>query len=176
MAERKFRVIIEDLNRNKKVNLDIEDEDIYKKTLIDIMVDNLMDSAIPSPIKSLKPAVRSQRGMDVVGLINPSREDIEEFIKSKPNYEYSIETITEHFLGNERLRSSNEKELKRWDSGLRIKVKRLADVIAKSENGYWQDRYTEGHKKVFKFIKNNEVEVKQSLLVNEDQQLTGEHY
>lgn len=175
MAERKFRVTIEDLNRNKKVDLDIEDEDIYKKTLIDIIVDNLMKSAIPSPIQSPKGKVRPQKSMDAVVLINPTREDIEEFIKSKPSYEYSIEAITEHFLGNERSRF-DEKELKRWDSGLRIKVKRLTEAIAKSEDGYWQDRYTEGHKKVFKFIKNNEVNVKQSVLVSEDKQLTEEKY
>ncbi len=172
MSERKFRVTIEDLNRNKKVNIDIEDEDIYKKPLLDIIVDHLFDSTISAPKQLHKGIVQPQKKTGTAVLINPSREDIEAFIKSKPNYEYSIEAVTEHFLGNERFKF-DDKELKRWDSGLRIKVKRLTKAIAKSENGYWQDRHTEGHKKVFKFIKNND---KQSVLVSEDTQLTGEKY
>ncbi len=82
----------------------------------------------------------------------PNRFEIEQFIKSQTDYEHSIEAITNYFLGEERSQF-DENKLKLWDSAVRIKVKRLTETIAKSEMGHWDSRYTDGHKKTFKFIR-----------------------
>jgi len=80
----------------------------------------------------------------------PSRYELETFIKSQPDYEYTIEAITDHFVDRSNL---NKEEFSNWDRALRIKVKRIAETIAKSEKGQWEGKHIGGHKKVFKFVR-----------------------
>lgn len=120
----------------------------------------ISEKSIQMPISKLEEEISKLKGEDLVPN-NPSRFELEQFIKSRPDYGYSIESITEHFLGTERA-IYNKENLKRWDTALRIKVTRLVKAIAKSEKGYWESEYIGGHKKVFKFIKDSGGEVKQT--------------
>lgn len=164
MTEEKIRVTLEFLGKNKKpATFDMTSEDFHKKTLsqafIEYTVNQLMKSAIPMPIE-----VKTNTGTIIKV---PSRVELETFIKSQPEYEYSIETITNHFLGDDRSNLSLN-EFGNWDRALRIKVKRVTDEIAEKEKGYFEGKHIGGHKKVFKFIKDDGGVVKQDIQTTED--------
>lgn len=158
MTEEKIRVTLEFLDRKRKVTFDITDEDFHKKTLsnafIDYTVDQLMKSAIPMP-REVKTNISTT-------LKVPNRVELETFIKSQSDYEYSIEAITNHFLRDNRSNLSPT-EFGNWDRGLRIKVKRVTQEIEAKEKGHFVGRHIGGHKKVFKFIKDSGSEVKQEI-------------
>lgn len=152
MTQDKIRVTLEFLGKNKKPAVfDITDEEFHKKTLsqafIDYTVNQLMKSAIPMMPMEVK--------TNTSGIIKvPSREELETFIKAQPDYEYTFEAIHNHFLGDKRSLLS-EDEFGNWDRALRIKVKRVTQEIESKEKGHFEGIHIGGHKKVFKFIKDD---------------------
>ena len=172
--------------RDKKYSTEADEEEYYRvvgfiasrhmipSLQIQKIVPPISEKSAQSPISKLEEEISKLKEEDLVPL-NPSRFELEQFIKTHPDYEYSIESITEHFLGTERP-IYNKENLKRWDTALRIKVKRLTEKIAESEKGHWEGTYTEGHKKSFKFIKDNGGEAKQSSQVEDAEQQTSSNY
>jgi len=101
----------------------------------------------------------------------PDRSQLEDFIKSQPDYKFAVEAITQHFFRDE-LDKHKEEDIDRLVGGIRTKVNRIREAIAKSEKGQWINSY-EGKSKVFKFIKDSGGEVKQNQQENDEtKQLT----
>jgi|WetSurMetagenome_2_1015567.scaffolds.fasta_scaffold139055_2 hypothetical protein len=90
----------------------------------------------------------------------PSREKMEEYIRTQPGYQYSIEGIAKYFFSRE-LNSSESENAKRVLNGIRSKVQRIRDSIEKSEAGHWVDTF-DGRYKTFKFVKSIETSVETS--------------
>lgn len=84
----------------------------------------------------------------------PNRVEIENFIKAQPNYQFSFESISQHFLGDE-ISNSNKSELNKCINAIRSKTNRIRQAIAESENGQWTSYY-DGRNKVYEFIKSEE--------------------
>lgn len=80
----------------------------------------------------------------------PSTPDLERFIKSKPDYQFTIDDIADYFLENVNI---DKEEKSRWVNATRTKVNRIRNKIEKKENGRWNIE-ADGLKKTFKFMKN----------------------
>ncbi len=90
----------------------------------------------------------------------PPRLEIENYIKSQPDYKFSIDDIVQHLSGNTRL-DFTEPDVIRWMNAIRAKVQRIRDLIAESEKGRWVSDY-DGRNKFFTFLRNTGGEVKQT--------------
>jgi hypothetical protein len=92
----------------------------------------------------------------------PSRIKMEEYIRSQPEYQYSIEGIAKNFFGRE-INSSESDNAKRVLNGIRSKVQRIRDSIEKSDVGHWEDTF-DGRYKTFKFVKSAETSLAEKSL------------
>lgn len=82
----------------------------------------------------------------------PSRDEIYTFIKSQPNYEFSLPMICNHFLGfspNSVIGNPERRYYDRmWD-----KTNRAKKMIVKEENGEWKSKEGEGRETIYWFVK-----------------------
>jgi len=84
----------------------------------------------------------------------PSRDKMEEYIRSQPEFQYSIEGIARHFFGRD-INSAESDNAAKVLNGIRSKVRRIRDSIEKSDSGHWEDTF-DGRYKTFKFVKSIE--------------------
>jgi len=98
----------------------------------------------------------------------PSRNELEDFIKSQPEYKFSVESISHHFIGD-KISNVDEIESVKCLNAIRSKINRIRISIEESESGEWISEF-KGRQKVFKFKKNVEIE---EGFVTKD--LEGEH-
>jgi len=161
--EPKTKIILQ--FRNKPITIEVDEKDAFN------VLDNLLgrgvavtqshttSSMLSSPLKSSP----SDSKVKV-----PERSLIEQFIKSKSGYRYSIDELIERFVGDE-LSKQDGKESLLWLNALNAKLNRIHKVIAEAEHGKWLSA-GRGFQRSFKFVKDSESEVKQG----EDKQLTIE--
>lgn len=112
------------------------------------------------------PETPQRKFIPIMALKVPEYSKLEDFIKSQPDYKYTVEAITQHFFGD-KLDKHNEEDIGRLVGGIRAKANRIRGAIMKSEKGQWISSY-EGKSKVFKFIKNSGDEVKQNQQENDE--------
>lgn len=96
----------------------------------------------------------------------PTKDDVYAFIKSKPNYEFSMPLICRNFLGfvPSTVMSNPERRYydRMWD-----RVNRVRKLIAKEEVGEWKQRDGEDRETIYWFVKKDG---------GTDKQLTGDNY
>lgn len=163
-----------ELSNNRILTFDITYDDLKNKSLLEVFIEHV--PMIPSSSIPQMPTTQPQKtGTTVTTILTvPTRTDIKNYIISQQNYKHSFEDITQFFSGTKEL-NTNDPDVIRWLNAIRMKSKRVRIEIEQLENGHW-DSAQDGRNKVFTFIKNIEVEGKQSTVVSEDKQLTGEDY
>ena len=84
----------------------------------------------------------------------PSREEVEAFITSQPDYRHSVESIAEHFA-QKRVSSADGRAAELWLNSIRGHGNRVRDSIEKNEIGKWEfERRV--RQKIFRFVKQEE--------------------
>ena len=69
----------------------------------------------------------------------PTKEEVEEFIRSQDNYRHGVKTILSFYNDQEIIMDHNDsKSAKLWQN-TRHKIKRIRRNISKTENGTWVD-------------------------------------
>jgi hypothetical protein len=103
--------------------------------------------------KLLKGSLISHTNADAenFNLKPPNRSEIIDFIKSRPNYSFSVDSISENLMGD-KFNDADEKEQKQLLAAIRSKVGRIREEIKMKEGGEWSS-YFDGRSKVFKFEK-----------------------
>lgn len=152
------------MKRQAKITIEIEDKTIdisVDKADAFHVLDNLLGRVRPimaSHVASPKPIFPQEISSVEVKLKVPERSLIEEYIKTKDGYGFSVGEIINHFVGNE-LSKLNEKDAYNWRYALYAKLTRIRKTIADSEKGKWLSA-GRGDDKTFKFVKENAGEIK----------------
>ena len=138
------------------------------------IADRSLDVILERPIETTNQSTKSESLIK-----DPTREELVEFIKSQPNYEFSIESITQHLFGDS-IVVMDSAEKTRVSNLIRSKTSRVRENIQKMENGEWTTR-RDGRIKVYSFkknmIKNDSVdEAELSTQEHEKEQPTAESY
>jgi hypothetical protein len=122
--------------------------------------------------RSTKPSLHQENKLT---LEIPNRSELEEFIKNQQNYQFSIESVAQNFIGDE-LSNVDKPKLNRYFSAIRTKVNRIRQTIEDSENGKWESYY-DGRSKIFKFVKDSGDEAELSMQEHErrEQPTTENH-
>ena len=81
----------------------------------------------------------------------PSKGRVKEFIRSRPNYEFTIEDLVKEFVGRE-VSGSESEEANKFLGNMRTKAGRVRREIQAEEGGSWDIDF-EGRFRIFKFIK-----------------------
>lgn len=87
----------------------------------------------------------------------PSREEIEVFIRSQPDYRHSVESVAEHFA-QKKVSCADGRAAELWLNSIRGYGNRVRESIEKDENGQWISE-RRGRKKSFRFIKQDESDI-----------------
>ncbi|VVB87343.1 Uncharacterised protein [uncultured archaeon] len=130
----------------------------------------IITSSVASPKTNLpQETTPKESDLGEIKLKVPERSLIEEYIKSRPEYGFSIKELIDHFVGKE-LSKLDEKDASNWTNALYAKINRICKAIGESEHGKWLTA-GRGLRKTFKFVKEGGGEQK-----NEGQQQTVENY
>lgn len=150
--------------QDKTIDILVDESDAFQ--VLDTLLGRIGHSIFPFP-KVPTPILPETKKME---LKVPERSILTQFIKSQPNYIFSIDDIVKHFTGKNSSEFESTEELN-FMNALRAKANRIRQEIEKTEKGKWIVEQ-KGHQKVFKFIKDNGGEFRQ----NEDKQQTVNDY
>jgi hypothetical protein len=146
---------------NKTIGIDVDEKDAFS------VLDNLLGRGTTTVTSAVTATTTPQIRDD---LKVPERFLLLEFIKTKPDYNFSVEDVVQHFIGKSTSELNTPDGIKLLNA-IRAKLNRIRIDIETSEKGEWVIEQ-KGHQKLFSFKKSSGGEVKQ----NDDKQLTVESY
>jgi hypothetical protein len=82
----------------------------------------------------------------------PDAEELTDYIKSLPDYTFTVEDVTTHYVANSD--EIDKDEMTRWTNAVRSKLSRIRDKIADEESGKW-DVKKNGLVRTYTFVKDN---------------------